>query len=80
MTGVTSARVVSLSTWSPQHQSANQIGACLGVSVEFCFAKNSYEFCKLRPFIMVIVEIENGLYDIMNRPALESVEKEAKLL
>ena len=27
---------------------------------------------------MVIVEIENGLYDIMYRPALESVEKEAK--
>ena len=29
---------------------------------------------------MVIVEIENGLYDIMYRPALESVEKEAKFL
>ena len=27
---------------------------------------------------MVIVEIENGLYDIMYRPALEAVEKEAK--
>ena len=34
----------------------------------------------LRPFIMVIVEIENDLYDIMYRPALESVEKEAKFL
>ena len=32
----------------------------------------------LRPIIMVIVEIESGLYDIMYRPALESVEKEAK--
>ena len=30
------------------------------------------------PFIMVI-EIENGLYDIMYSPALESVEKKAKL-
>ena len=29
---------------------------------------------------MVIVEIENGSYDIMYRPALESVEKEAKTL
>ena len=29
---------------------------------------------------MVIVEIENGLYGIMYRPALESVEKEAKFL
>ena len=28
---------------------------------------------------MVTVEIENGLYDIMDRPALESVEKEAKI-
>ena len=28
--------------------------------------------------IMVIVEIENGLYGIMYRPALESVEKEEK--
>ena len=28
---------------------------------------------------MVIVEIENGLYDIMYRPALEAVEKEAKI-
>ena len=28
---------------------------------------------------MVIVEIENGLYGIMYRPALESVEKEAKI-
>ena len=27
---------------------------------------------------MVIFEIENGLYDIMYRPALESVEKETK--
>ena len=26
------------------------------------------------------VEIENGLYDIMYRPALESVEKETKYL
>ena len=31
----------------------------------------------LRPIIMVIVEIENGLYGIMYRPAL--VEKEAKI-
>ena len=28
---------------------------------------------------MVIVGIENGLYGIMYRPALESVEKEAKI-
>ena len=34
----------------------------------------------VRPFIMVIVEIENGLYDIMYRPALELVEKEANFL
>ena len=33
----------------------------------------------VRPIIMVIVEIENSLYDIMYRPALESVEKEAKI-
>ena len=32
----------------------------------------------VRPIIMVIVEIENGLYGIMYGPALESVEKEAK--
>ena len=34
---------------------------------------------RLRPIIMVIVEIENGLYDTMYRPALESVEKETKI-
>ena len=33
----------------------------------------------IRPFLMVIVEIENGLYDIMYCLALESVEKEAKI-
>ena len=33
----------------------------------------------LRPIIMVIVEIKNGLYDIMYRPVLESVKKEAKI-